>query len=362
MRLCVFDNAVIPAKAGIQYGVDAIDETNPGLPLWRGRRSGMNNRLACVCSMVVFAAAAVAPAFAQNYPNRPMRMIVALAAGGSSDVVARVIATRLSEQLGQQVVIDNRPGAGGSVGGDFAAHAPADGYTLFFAASGTLAIAPNMLKLGYDVSRDLAPVAMVGVSPFAMMVHPSMPVKSVKELIALAKARPGKINFGSSGQGSTGHLAWELFKLNAKVNLIHVPYRGSAPALVGIISGEIDTVIFGVSAAHGFIRNKQVRVIAVTSAERMTILPEVPAIAETIPGFDVVSWYGLLTTAGTPAPVIATLHQSLVKTMAHPDVIAKFGAIGVYPDASTPEQLGVKMRDETAKWGRVIKTIGLKAE
>ncbi len=303
-----------------------------------------------------------APALAQNYPNRPVRLIVALAAGGSSDVVARVIAARLSEQLGQQVVIDNRPGAGGSVGGDLAAHAPADGYTLFFAASGTLAIAPNMLKLGYDAGRDLAPVSMVGVSPFAMMVHPSMPVKSVPELITLAKARPGKINFGSSGQGSTGHLAWELFKLNAKVNLTHVPYRGSAPALVGIISGEIDAVIFGVSAAHAFIRNKQVRVIAVTSAERMSILPEVPAIAETLPGFDVVSWYGLLTTAGTPAPVIAQLHQALGRTMATPEVIANFGAIGVYPEASTPEQLTAKMREETAKWGRVIKAIGLKAE
>jgi tripartite-type tricarboxylate transporter receptor subunit TctC len=303
-----------------------------------------------------------APALAQNYPNRPVRLIVALAAGGSSDVVARVIAARLSEQLGQQVVIDNRPGAGGSVGWDLAAHAPADGYTLFFAASGTLAIAPNMLKLGYDAGRDLAPVSMVGVSPFAMMVHPSMPVKSVPELITLAKARPGKINFGSSGQGSTGHLAWELFKLNAKVNLTHVPYRGSAPALVGIISGEIDAVIFGVSAAHAFIRNKQVRVIAVTSAERMSILPEVPAIAETLPGFDVVSWYGLLTTAGTPAPVIAQLHQALGRTMATPEVIANFGAIGVYPEASTPEQLAAKMREETAKWGRVIKAIGLKAE
>lgn len=303
-----------------------------------------------------------APALAQNYPNRPVRLIVALAAGGSSDVVARVIAARLSEQLGQQVVIDNRPGAGGSVGGDLAAHAPADGYTLFFAASGTLAIAPNMLKLGYDAGRDLAPVSMVGVSPFAMMVHPSMPVKSVPELITLAKARPGKINFGSSGQGSTGHLAWELFKLNAKVNLTHVPYRGSAPALVGIISGEIDAVIFGVSAAHAFIRNKQVRVIAVTSAERMSILPGVPAIAETLPGFDVVSWYGLLTTAGTPAPVIAQLHQALGRTMATPEVIANFGAIGVYPEASTPEQLAAKMREETAKWGRVIKAIGLKAE
>jgi tripartite-type tricarboxylate transporter receptor subunit TctC len=307
-------------------------------------------------------AMAVAPALAQNYPNRPLRLIVALAAGGSSDVVARVIALRWSEQLGQQVVIDNRPGAGGSVGGDIAAHAPADGYTLFFAASGTLAIAPNMLKLGYDVGRDLAPVSMVGVSPFAMMVHPSMPVKTVKELIALAKARPGRINFGSSGQGSTGHLAWELFKLNAKVNLTHVPYRGSAPALVGIVSGEIDAVIFGVSASYGFIKNKQVRVIAVTSAERMPILPEVPAIAETIPGFDVVSWYGLLTTAGTPPVVIAQLQQSLVKTMTYPDVVAKFNAIGVYPDASTPEQLAAKMKEETAKWGRVIKAIGLKAE
>ena len=318
-------------------------------------------RLRAIAAAGLLAVAAV-PALAQNFPTRPLRLIVALAAGGSSDVVARVIAARWSEQLGQQVVIDNRPGAGGSVGGEIAAHAPADGYTLFFAASGTLAIAPNMLKLEYSVSRDLAPVAMVGVSPFAMMVHPSMPVKTVKELIALAKARPGKINFGSSGQGSTGHLAWELFKLNAHVNLTHVPYRGSAPALVGIISGEIDCVIFGVSASYGFIKNKQVRVIAVTSAERMPILPEVPTIAETIPGFDVVSWYGLLTTAGTPPAVIAQLHQSLVRTMAHPEVIAKFNAIGVYPDASTPEQLAVKMKDETAKWGRVIKAIGLKAE
>jgi tripartite-type tricarboxylate transporter receptor subunit TctC len=260
------------------------------------------------------------------------------------------------------VVIDNRPGAGGSVGIELAAHAPPDGYTLFFAASGTLAIAPNLLKLSFDVGRDLAPVSMVGVSPFAMMTHPSLPVKTVKDMIALAKARPGQINFGSSGQGSTGHLAWELFKLNAKVNMTHVPYRGSAPALIGVISGEIETVIFGVSAAHGFIKQGQVRVIAVTSAKRMPILPDVPAIAETIPGFDVVSWYGMLTTAGTPSANIAQLQQALVRTMKHPDVIAKFGAIGVYPDASTPDQLATKMREETEKWGRVVKAIGLKAE
>ncbi len=301
-------------------------------------------------------------ALAQAYPSRPIRMIVALAAGGSSDVVARILAVKFAEQLGQQVVIDNRPGAGGSVGGELAAHAPADGYTLFFAASGTLSIAPNLLKLTYDVGTDLAPVSMVGVSPFAMMVHPSLPVKTVKDMIALAKAHPGQINFGSSGQGSTGHLAWELFKLSAKVNLTHVPYRGSAPALVGVIAGEIETAIFGISAAYGFIRQGQVRVIAVTSATRMPILPDVPAIAETIPGYDVVSWYGMLTTAGTPAANIAHLHQALVRAMSNPEVIAKFGVIGVYPDASSPEQLAAKMREETEKWGKVVKAIGLKAE
>ena len=311
--------------------------------------------LLALCSPPVLAAAAA-------YPVKPIRMVVALAAGGPTDVVARIVAHKLSEQLGQQIVVDNRPGAGGSVAGEMVARAPADGYTLFFAANGTYAIAPNFMKLPYDAKKDLAPIALIGVSPLALMVHPSVPAKSVKDFIALAKAKPGGIRYGSAGQGSTGHLAAELLGMMANVQMTHVPYRGAAPAAIAVMSGETEMLISGVSASHPHITAGKVRALGVTSAKRVSLLPHIPAIAESVPGYDVSSWFALTTVAGTPPAVIARLNQETVKAVASNEVRDKLLGAGVEPEAGTPEQLAAKLRTETEKWGKVVKAAGMKVQ
>jgi tripartite-type tricarboxylate transporter receptor subunit TctC len=300
---------------------------------------------------------------AQNYPARPIRMVVALAAGGPTDLVARVFAAKLAEILGQQIVIDNRPGAGGSVAGDIVAHAPGDGYTLFVAANGTIAIAPHLLtKLPYSVSRDLAPVALIGNSPLAVMVHPGVAATSIKELIALARARPGKINFGSAGQGSTGQLATELFKMMAGVDMTHVPYKGAGPALVGAVSGEIELMISGVSSGLPYIRQRQLRALGVTSPKRLPVLPDVPAVAETVPGYEAGSWYAVMVPAATPRALIERLNRESANAVNSPDVHSKLIAAGVDPETLSPEQLAVKIRAETERWGKVVKAAGVKAQ
>jgi len=316
--------------------------------------------LAATLGGITLAAAAIA--WAQPYPVKPIRMVVALAAGGPTDVVGRIVAQKMSEQLGQQILVDNRPGAGGSVAGELVARAPADGYTLFFAANGTYAIAPNFMKLPYVISRDLAPVALTGVSPLALMVHPSVPAKSAKELIALARARPGVISYGSAGQGSTGHLAVELLAMMANVKLTHVPYRGAAPAAIALMSGEIEMLISGVSASHPHIKAGKVRALGVTSAKRVPVLAQIPAIAESLPGYDVSSWFAIMTVAGTPPAVIARLNQEAVKAMGSADVRDKLIAAGVDPESGTPEQLAAKLRIETEKWGKVVKAAGMKVQ
>lgn len=315
-------------------------------------------------SAVLIAIAAIIPgsALAQNYPARPIRMVVAQAAGGPTDIVTRIFAVRMSELLGQQVVVDNRPGAGGSVAGDIAAHAPADGYTLMAAANGTVAIAPHFLKLPFSISKDFAPVALIGNSPLALMIHPALPATSVQELIALAKARPATINFGSSGQGGTGHLAGEMFKMMAGVNITHVPYKGAGPALVAVVSGEIQMLISGLSSGLPYIKSRQVRALAVTSPRRAPVLPDLPAIAEIVPGYEAGSWYAVLTRAGTPRPVIERLNREAIKAVASPDVHSKLVAGGVDPETLTPEQLGAKIRAETERWGKVVKAAGVKTQ
>ena len=304
-----------------------------------------------------------AVASAQSYPARPIRLVVALAAGGPTDVVMRIYATKMTELLGQQLVVDNRAAAGGAVAGDIVAHAPADGYTLFAGANGTIAIAPSLFaKLPFSVSRDLTPVALVGNSPLAVMVHPAVPATSMKELIALAKARPGKINYGSSGQGGTGHLATELLAMMADVRLTHVPYKGAGPALIGIVGGEIELMISGVSTGLPYIKNRQLRAIGVTSPKRMQVLPDVPPVGDTVPGYEAGSWYAVLTRAGTPRAIIERLNRESATAINSPDVNSKLVAAGVDPEVLTPEQLGAKIKIETARWAKVVKAAGLKVQ
>lgn len=316
---------------------------------------------AAVTIACAIAATQAAHAAEQAYPTRPIRLVVALAAAGPTDTVMRLVAAKVSEQLGQQIVVDNRPAAGGAVAGDIVAKAPADGYTLFAGANGTIAIAPNLFaKLPFSVSRDLTPVALVGNSPLAVMVHPSVPAQSTKDLLALARAKPGAINYGSSGQGGTGHLATELLCMMAGVRMTHVPYKGAGPSLIGLVGGEIDLMISGLSTGLPYIKQKQVRGLAVTSVKRLHQVPDIPAVAETVPGYEAGSWYAILTRAGTPRTIIDRLNREVAIAIKSPDVNAKLIAGGVDPEALTPEQLGAKIRAETERWGKVVKAAGIK--
>ena len=299
---------------------------------------------------------------AQNFPTKPIRVLVAQAAGGPTDVTTRIYATKMSELLRQQMVVDNRPGAGGSVAGEIVARAPADGYTLCSAANGTIAIAPNFIKLSYSVTKDLAPVALIGDSPLALMVHPALPAASVKELIALAKAKPGAINFGSSGLAGTGHLAGELLKMMAGIDIVHVPYKGAAPALTAVAAGEAQMLISGLSSGLPFITSKRVRAIGVTSAKRLPVLPDVPAIAETVPGYEAGSWYAVLAPARTPRAIIERLNRESIKTVTDSDIRSKLIAAGLEIYALSPEELGTKIRVETERWGKVVKATGVKPQ
>jgi tripartite-type tricarboxylate transporter receptor subunit TctC len=316
--------------------------------------------LAIACAI---AAAGATYAAEPPYPTRPIRLVVALAAGGPTDVVMRLVAAKVSEQLGQQVVVDNRAAAGGSVAGEIVSKAPPDGYTLFAGANGTIAIAPNLFtKLPFSVSRDLTPVALVGNSPLAVMVHPSVAVQSTKDLIALAKAKPGSVNYGSSGQGGTGHLATELFCMMAGVKMTHVPYKGAGPALIGLVGREIDLLISGLASGLPYIKQKQVRALSVTSAKRLPQVPDIPTVAETVPGYEAVSWYAILTRAGTPRTIVNKLNSEVAAAINSPDVNSKLVAGGVDPEPLTPEQLGAKIRVETERWGKVVKAAGVKPQ
>jgi tripartite-type tricarboxylate transporter receptor subunit TctC len=315
---------------------------------------------AIVCAVT---AAQSAQSAEQAYPTRPVRLVVALAAGGPTDVVMRVVAAKLSEQMGQQVVVDNRAAVGGSVAGEIVSNAPPDGYTLFAGANGTIAIAPTLFtKLPFSVSRDLTPVALIGNSPLAVMVHPSLPTNSMKDLLALARAKPGAINYGSSGQGGTGHLATELLCMMANVKMTHVPYKGAGPALIGLVGGEVELMISGLASGLAYIKQKQVRALAVTSVKRLPQVPDVPTVGETVPGYEAGSWYAILTRAGTPRPIIDKLNREVATALSSPDVNTKLVAGGVDPEALTPEQLGTKIRAETQRWAKVVKAAGVKPQ
>jgi tripartite-type tricarboxylate transporter receptor subunit TctC len=303
-----------------------------------------------------------APAWPQSYPSRPVRMVVPFAPGGPVDIVARLVAARLSAQLGQQVIVDNRPGAGGSVGGELVARAVPDGHTTLLASNGTLAISPHLMRLSYDATRDLAPVGLVGRSPQALVVPPASPAATVKDLVALARAKPGSINYASSGQGSTSHLATELFKSAAKIEMVHVPYKGAGPAVNDLIAGHTQMMITGVSLVLPHVKSGRLRVLGVTSPKRIVALPDTPVIAETLPGYEVTTWYGLLSTAGTPAGIIARLNQETIRAVAHADVGPRLTAAGVDPETGSPDQFASMVRSESVKWGKLIKAAGVTSQ
>ncbi|MDA8444928.1 tripartite tricarboxylate transporter substrate binding protein [Paracidovorax valerianellae] len=322
----------------------------------------MGSRRTLLAAAIISAAAAVVPAgaFAQAFPNKPITIIVPFAAGGTTDILARVIGQGLSAELGQSVVVDNRAGAGGNIGGQMAARAPADGYTLFMGTVGTHAInAALYKKMPFDPVKDFAPLTRVANVPNLLVANPNQPYKSVQELIAYAKANPGKVNFGSSGSGSSIHLSGELFKSLAKVDMQHVPYKGSAPAVTDLLGNQIGIMFDNMPSAIQHVRSGKLRPIAVTTAKRSPELPDVPTIAEAgVPGYEATSWFGMFAPAGTPAPIVAQLNKALVKVLSQPETKKKLADQGAEPVSETPEQFAAFIQAESAKWGKVVKESG----
>ena len=303
-------------------------------------------------------------AFAQAYPNKPIRWVVAWPAGGGTDIAARTIAPRLSASLGQPIVIDNRPGATGIIGAEFAARSAADGYTIYTGDNGTLTLTPHLYqKLSFDPARDFQPVSLFGKFPMLLVVHSSVPANSMKELVELARKQPGKINYGSFGLGSVIHLAMEIVSRQSGIQMVHVPYKGAAPAVQDLLGGQVSTMFLDLASGMTQIRAGKVRALAVSTKERLAALPDLPTVAESgIDGFDAFYWQGLMTPAGVPRDVVIRLNQEMLKVMAAPEVIKRFNELGFVPISSSPEEFAdLRVRD-TQKWGEIVKTLGIKLD
>ena len=299
---------------------------------------------------------------AAPYPNKPIRMIAPSGAGGPVDVICRTVSQALSEALGQQIVVENRVGAAGLIGTETVAKSPADGYTLLFGFSGPLAIVPNLNpNTPYDPQKDLVPVSQVAAAPYVLLVHPSVPARSVKELAALAKSRPGKMNFGSGGVGVGIHMAGELFNLAAGVKIVHVPYKGAAPAMTALMAGEVDMMFNGLPPTLPHIESGKVRALAVGGAKRTPLLPGVPTILESGFDFNTTGWYGVVAPKGTPQSVIDTLHKALVRALDAGQLKAQLTRLAVESVGSTPAEFGSLIREENEMWRKVIKAAGIKA-
>ena len=307
-------------------------------------------------------AATVTAASAQQYPDKPVKVIVPYAAGGFSDALGRSVAQWLSQHLGQSFVVENRPGAATILGVDAAAKSPADGYTLLL-ATGALTVNPHLFsKLPYNAERDFAPISRVAEIPYVLVANPAVPASSFKELIAYAKANPGKLNLGTPGNGTPPHLALKLLEEAAGVSIQGVHYKGNGPALNDLLGGQIDLLFDGLQQPQGFIKSGKLKALAVASLQRMPGLPDVPAIAETYPGFAASTWYQLLAPAGTPAPIIAKLNAEIRKFVSDPATIERMTAQGALLAATTPEQLATFSKAETIRWGAVISKAGIKLD
>ena len=309
-------------------------------------------------------ACAALPALAQPTPARPVRLVVTFAAGGGADLVARALAPRLSEALGQTVVVENRAGANGAVGAEAVAKALADGHTLLLGAAGTMVVAPHLNPmLLFDTFKDFAPVSLVATSPFAVVVHPAVKAASIRDLVALARAAPGSLSFGTSGTGGSPHLAGELFKSLTGTSLLHVPYKGLAPAITDLLGGQIQVMFADVGLVNAHLKAGKLRGLATTGATRSTLLPDLPTVAEAgVPGYAGGTWYGIFAPAGTAAAIVTRLNEETRKALALPEVRAALLALGVEGAGNTPEQFVTFVRDEHAKWGKVIREGGIRAE
>ena len=318
--------------------------------------------------LAAMAVAAVAhPALAADaaaFPSKPVRLIVPFTPGGSTDILARAIGQKLSESWRQPVVVENRPGAGGAIGMELAAKAPADGTTMVMGHIGTLAANPALYRsLSYDPVRDFAPVTLVAMVPNVLVVGPAVPSRSVAEFVALAKSRPGKLDYGSGGNGSAAHLAMEYFKLKAGVDLQHVPYKGTAPALTDLLGGQIAVILTGLPPVLQHVKSGKLRILGVASRERLAAFSDIPTIAESgVPGFEATQWYGLLVPAATPKDIVAKIQRDTAAALRDPAVNERLASEGAEPVGNTPEQFGAFIRSEIELWGKVIRATGMKAE
>lgn len=302
-------------------------------------------------------------AAAQNYPVKPIRFVAPYPAGGVNDIVARILGQRMSAAIGQQWLIDNRPGRGGNIGTDFVAKSAPDGYTLVHGGMGSLTLGPFLSKVQYGTLRDFAPITLTARAPNIVAVHPSLPVKSVKELIAFAKARPGELNYATSGVGSTPHLTAALFLSMANIRMVHIPYKGGAPATTDLLAGQVPIGFAPISSMLPHIASGKLRGLAVSSLQRSPSLPNVPTVSEAgLAGFEMNPWFGVLAPAGTAPDIIAKLNAELVRILRSSDIVTQFGAQGVEPAHSTPEEFLALIRSDLQRWGRVISEAGIRGE
>ena len=305
-----------------------------------------------------------ADAWSQAWPAKPLKMIVPYAPGGGADITARVVAQLLTTRLGQQVLVDNRAGAGGNIGTDLVAKSPPDGYTILMGTVGQVSINPHMYdKLPFDPAKDLAPITPAGLPVNVLNVHPSIPARSVKEFIALAKSKPGTLNFATGGIGASDHMATELFMSMTGVRMVHVPYKGGGPAIIDLIAGNVDLGFSTMATAIGPLKTGRLRALGVTSGKRFELLPEVPTIAEAgVAGYESVAWYGLFAPAATPADIIKRINTETVAILQSDDVRRRLTELGIIPVSSTPEAFATYVQSETARWGKLVRANGIKAQ
>jgi tripartite-type tricarboxylate transporter receptor subunit TctC len=324
----------------------------------------MTTRRTFLSALALASLMAATTAVAQTWPAKPIRFVVPYPAGGPLDTIARLLGQKVSESLKQPVIVDNKPGAGGNIGADFVAKSPPDGYTILMGAVATHAINPTLYaSIPYDPVRDFAPVTQVASTPNVLVVNPSIPAKSVREFIAYAKANPGKLNFGSGSTGSAGHLAGELFKTMAGVDMTHVPYKGAAPAMQDLIGGQIQLMFDNLASSLGQIKAGRVKALAVTTAKRTSLAPDLPTIAESgLPGFDISTWFGIFLPARTPQAIVERLHDEFVRALAMPDVREKMLQLGAEPVGNKPEEFAAYIKSEAEKYAKLIKASGAKAD
>ena len=324
-----------------------------------------NLLLSALLAAMPLAVHAQAPAkgTGQAYPTKPIRLIVAFPPGGSTDIIARLVGQKLSERIGQQVVVDNRGGAGGTIGTDVTAKASPDGHTMLINNVSLAVNATLIEKLPYDTLRDLAPVSLLGRQPNVLVVHPGVAASSVSELLALARAKPGQITYGSGGVGTASHLATELLKLMTRTEMVHVPYKGLGPALTDLMGGRLQLIISTLASALPQVKSGKLKPLAVTTAQRSSFFPELPTMGEAgVAGYEFSTWYGLLVPARTPAPVVGRLNSETVKALNSPALKQQFAAQGLEPASSTPSEFGAYLKSETAKWAKVIRAANIKSD